>query len=104
MIVVDKDSECCDESSQNHGDGADIDIVVVRADIEIDGVDEANEFNIGGYVQYNDDDDDNDGVADVDDGYDKDGEDCNDANENTSENDFVYRLRGLRVRAGEYCG
>jgi hypothetical protein len=45
----------------------------VRADIDINGVDEANEFNIGGYVRYNDDDDDNDGVGDVDDGYDEDG-------------------------------
>ncbi len=29
----------------------------VRADIDISGLDEANEFNIGAYVQYNDDDD-----------------------------------------------
>ncbi|MHC4621441.1 MAG: hypothetical protein ACYTEQ_27170, partial [Planctomycetota bacterium] len=74
VIVGDKDSECCDESSENHGDGADIDIVVVRADIDIAGVDEGNEFTVGGYVQYNDDDDDDDGVADVDDGYNKDSE------------------------------
>ena len=51
VIVGDKDSECCHESSPNHGYGADIDIVVVRADIDINGVDEANEFNIVGYVQ-----------------------------------------------------
>ena len=55
----------------------------------MEGVDDAIEETVGGFIALNDDDDDFDGVMDIDDGYNKDGIPGNDDDVNMSENDLV---------------
>ncbi|NLA41852.1 MAG: hypothetical protein GX874_10685, partial [Smithella sp.] len=66
-----------------------INIVVVEVDLDMEGVDDAIEETVGGFIALNDDDDDFDGVMDIDDGYNKDGIPGNDDDVNMSENDLV---------------
>jgi hypothetical protein len=62
---------------------------VLEIDLDIAGVTEAEEITPGRYMCKNDDDDDADGVADYDDGYNKDGIQGNADDANADEDDLV---------------
>jgi len=64
-------------------------MTVIEVDLDMEGVDDAKEETVGGFIALNDDDDDFDGVMDIDDGYNKDGIPGNDDDVNMSENDLV---------------
>jgi hypothetical protein len=78
-----------DEENPNRTDDANCVFYVMEALLNIDGVDDDDEENPGGYVSLNDDDDDGDGVVDYDDGYNKDGIPGTLDDTNPQENDLV---------------
>lgn len=61
----------------------------VEVRLTMDGVNEDNEEFPGNYILYNKDDDDGDGVLDYDDGYNKNGIEGDEDDENIYENDLV---------------
>jgi len=82
-----------------------IKLTVVKVNMTLAGLAEAQEIMPGGLISVNDDDDDKDAVIDYDDGYDKDGVPGNDDDENGLTAHFVDDWDRYHTQQGEvHCG